>query len=169
MTCIASHGFGRPTRGALMTCSCHQLDRVAKSPFVAFCSTEIEKCHFRFPHKSMTCIASHGFGRPARGAEAEPSYLDGHLASMVAASKTGCPLKIPSTTTSAPLLKVSGIWPAYRTGRSLDPSVMVKEICPSRVVPKMLPSLTHPARRTPSPSPGGVRDQGPQEDQWQQG
>jgi hypothetical protein len=34
-------------------------DRVAKSPFVAFYSTESEKCHFRFPHKSMTYIAGH--------------------------------------------------------------------------------------------------------------
>ena len=33
--------------------------RVANSPFVAFCSTESEKCHFRFPYKSMIFIASH--------------------------------------------------------------------------------------------------------------
>jgi hypothetical protein len=26
---------------------------------MAFCSTESEKCHFRFPHKSMTYITGH--------------------------------------------------------------------------------------------------------------
>ena len=35
------------------------IDRVAKSPFAAFCSTESEKCHFRFPHKSRTYVAGH--------------------------------------------------------------------------------------------------------------
>ena len=36
-----------------------EVDRVAKSPFVAFCSTENEKCHFRFPYRSMTYIVGH--------------------------------------------------------------------------------------------------------------
>jgi len=44
------------------------IDRVAKSSFVAFCSTGSEKCHFRFPYKSMTYITGHCFGHPARGA-----------------------------------------------------------------------------------------------------
>jgi hypothetical protein len=35
------------------------LGRVAKSPFVAFCSMESEKRGFRFPYKSMTYIAGH--------------------------------------------------------------------------------------------------------------
>jgi hypothetical protein len=35
------------------------LDRVAKSPFVAFCSTESEKRGFHFPYKSMTYIGGH--------------------------------------------------------------------------------------------------------------
>ncbi len=34
-------------------------DMVAKSPFVAFCSTESEKCHFHFPCKSMTYVVGH--------------------------------------------------------------------------------------------------------------
>jgi len=35
------------------------IDRVAKSPFLAFCSTESEKCYFRFPYESMTYDAGH--------------------------------------------------------------------------------------------------------------
>ncbi len=34
-------------------------NRVAKSPLLAFGSTEREKCHFPFPHKSMTYLHSH--------------------------------------------------------------------------------------------------------------
>jgi len=32
---------------------------VVKSPSMAFYSAESEKCHFHFPHKSITCGASH--------------------------------------------------------------------------------------------------------------
>ena len=35
------------------------LDRVAKSPLLAFCSSESEKCHSRFPYKSMTHPITH--------------------------------------------------------------------------------------------------------------
>ena len=35
------------------------IDRVAKSPFAAFCSSESEKRGFRFPYKSMTYSAGH--------------------------------------------------------------------------------------------------------------
>ncbi len=34
-------------------------DRVAKSPGGTFCSTESEKCDFRFPHRSMNNVAGH--------------------------------------------------------------------------------------------------------------
>ncbi len=34
-------------------------DRVVKSPFAAFCSSESEKCGFHFPYKSMTYNVSH--------------------------------------------------------------------------------------------------------------
>ncbi len=36
-----------------------KVDMVAKSPFMAFCSTESEKRRFHFPHKSTTCVAHH--------------------------------------------------------------------------------------------------------------
>jgi len=35
---------------------------------MAFYSAESEKCHFHFPFKSITCDASHRFGRPSMGA-----------------------------------------------------------------------------------------------------
>jgi hypothetical protein len=45
-----------------MTFETSSTDRVAKSPFVAFCLTESEKCHFRFPYKSMTDFTDLCFG-----------------------------------------------------------------------------------------------------------
>jgi len=45
--------------GALMA-SCEVIVvSVVKSPFMAFYFAESEKCHFRFPLKSPTCVASH--------------------------------------------------------------------------------------------------------------
>ena len=41
---------------------------VVKSPFMAFYSAKSKKCHFHFPHKSITCCASHRSGRPSMGA-----------------------------------------------------------------------------------------------------
>jgi hypothetical protein len=46
---------------------------------------ESEKCHFRFPYKSMTYIAGHRFGHPARGALM--TFLRGHQLYRFAVNK----------------------------------------------------------------------------------
>ena len=60
-TFLTNLRFARPLMGALMTFyEVILFARVVESPFVAFYSTESEKCHFHFPHKSSICAPVSG-------------------------------------------------------------------------------------------------------------